>query len=422
MNARPRGRVSSFSGRGTSGGASRTRRWMTQVLFLTAASGFAVVPWPRMPAWVGPLVLACVALATQVVPFGVARDTARYMGGAIAFLLLAVPLAVALDETGFFAALATMADRGRHLRAGLWVLAAAVTIVFNLDAAVVLLTPLYVRIAVRRGDDPILYAFMPALLASLASSLLPVSNLTNLIAAERLHLSATAFVAHLAIPTLAAIVVGGWVFSVRGRSTEPRTTPGSASLTPADREALRIGLPVVVWLLVGFTIGERLGLAAWMAAAIALVWLCLSRRAAPWRSIPYGAAFLAIGLGVLATSASAHLPIARLLSVGGAPGERARIGAFALGANAVNTLPAVLLALPPLQAHPDRVWAVLLGVNIGPTLWITGALSTLLWQATMARLGHPVSARRYVRTAALVGGAALVAAAWVHVALVSLRA
>ena len=75
---------------------------------------------------------------------------------------------------------------GRHLRLGLWVLAAAVTVLINLDAAVVLLTPLYVRIAERHGEDPLALAFVPALMASLASTVLPVSKLTNLVVAGKL--------------------------------------------------------------------------------------------------------------------------------------------------------------------------------------------------------------------------------------------
>ena len=76
----------------------------------------------------------------------------------------------------------------------------------------------------------------------------------------------------------------------------------------------------------------------------------------------------------------------------------------------MNNLPAVLVALPGLGAHPDKVWAVLLGANIGPTLWVTGALSTLLWQSTMARLGHPVSNRRYAAMGVRIGLPALAAA------------
>jgi Na+/H+ antiporter NhaD/arsenite permease-like protein len=56
------------------------------------------------------------------------------------------------------------------------------------------------------------------------------------------------------------------------------------------------------------------------------------------------------------------------------------------------------------------VWAVLVGVNIGPTLWVTGALSTLLWQSTLSRLGHHVSAREYARHGVRAGLPALAAA------------
>jgi hypothetical protein len=53
------------------------------------------------------------------------------------------------------------------------------------------------------------------------------------------------------------------------------------------------------------------------------------------------------------------------------------------------------------------VWAVLLGVNIGPILWVTAGLSTLLWQATMDRLDLPVSNRRYAAVGVRVGLPAL---------------
>ena len=75
-------------------------------------------------------------------------------------------------------------------------MAAAVTVVFNLDAAVVLLTPLYIRIARRHGYSPEMLAFQPALLACLASNPLPVSNLTNLIAAEHFDLGVGEFLDH----------------------------------------------------------------------------------------------------------------------------------------------------------------------------------------------------------------------------------
>lgn len=394
-----------------------------QVALLIAGSVLAVVPWRRIPGWAGPAVLAIVAVLAHVIPLHDARTAGDDLAAAVLFLLLAVPLALLLDRSGFFSVLADKIDGGRHLMAGLWVLAALVTIVFNLDAAVVLLTPLYVRVAQRHGEDPVVLGFIPALQAALASSVLPVSNLTNLIATDRLHLGAGSFIAHLGLPSLASVAVGGVVFARiarRPRSLSPSPSPESqleaAADTPAHRgDALATGTIVVVWLLLGFVVGERLGVPAWVIAGVALTGLIIRQRVVPWRQIPLHAAVLALGLGVLATAAARHLPVERLLSIGGIPGELATIGAVAIGANAINNLPALLVTLPGLDAHHERVWAVLLGANLGPTLWVTGALSTLLWQATMRRLGHPISALRYARTAAAVGAPALAAATATHV-------
>ena len=114
---------------------------VARIAFLIAGSALAVVPWKRVPGWIGPAILAGVALVIRVVPIGAARTAAHNLANPIVFLLLAVPLAVLLDQFGFFASLAGLVGHTRHLAAGLWVLAALVTVVFNLDAAVVLLTP-----------------------------------------------------------------------------------------------------------------------------------------------------------------------------------------------------------------------------------------------------------------------------------------
>jgi len=174
----------------------------------------------------------------------------------------------------------------------------------------------------------------------------------------------------------------------------------------------------VAWLLIGFVVGEQIGIPEWIVVAVALAAMAVRQRHVPWRHVPYHAAVLAIGLGVLATAAARHLAVNRVIGISGIPGELATIGAAAVGANAINNLPALLVTLPAVEVHQERVWAVLLGVNLGPTLWVTGALSTLLWQATMRRLGHPISALRYARTAMRIGLPALVAATAVHVALV----
>ncbi len=386
---------------------------MIQVVALaTGVAGIAVAP-RRVPAWVVASVVAAVAVMTGIVPRSAFGEALANLGPPLGFLVLAVPLAVLLDDLGFFATVAALVDGGPRLRLALWVLAALVTVLFNLDAAVVLLTPLYVRIAVRHGDDPVLLAFLPALLASLASSVLPVSNLTNLVVARRLDLGTTDFLAHAA-PVALAATIAGWLVWSRLAGPAPTVRP---THDPAVPGSLAVGVPVVVWLLVGFTAGDQLGVPAWVVVGLALAALALVTRRVPWQHAPVGAAALALALGTLALGAAPALGLDRVLGVPGPGGEALTFGVAALGADLVNNLPALLVGLPALDLHPGRVWAVVLGVNLGPTLWATGALSTLLWQATMDRLDRPVSNRRYAAVGVRVGLPAMTVALLVHLAL-----
>ena len=187
---------------------------------------------------------------------------------------------------------------------------------------------------------------------------------------------------------------------------------------PVDRRALWTGAPVVVWLLVGFVVGEQIGVEPWMVAGSALLVLALVARRLPWRSLPLAPAALVLALGTLAVAAASDLPLDRVFAVDGRPGEAAVFATAALGSNVINNLPATVVALPSLVAHPARVWALVLGVNLGPLLWTTGALSTLLWQSTLTRLGHRVRARRYAAVGWRVGLPAMVTALVVRLAVV----
>jgi|GEM_PF-3811592 Na+/H+ antiporter NhaD and related arsenite permeases len=109
-----------------------------------------------------------------------------------------------------------MTGRNREIPVlGLWALAALTIVVLNLDTTVVLLTPLYLRIARRVRVDPIALVAIPLLLASLASSVLPVSNLTTLIVVDRFHLGVGEVVAHLGLASAAATAVGWWAYRRR---------------------------------------------------------------------------------------------------------------------------------------------------------------------------------------------------------------
>lgn len=338
-----------------------------------------------------------------------------------------MPLAALLDRLGFFAAAAARTSRSSASLLGLWVLAAVVTAVLNLDTTVVLLTPLYLRIADRRGDDAVVVAAMPLLLAGLASSALPVSNLTTLLVAERIDIGPAEVVAHLGLPTLAACTVGWFAFRRRHpwvATGSPTDGPGAAAdaadetdhetdheTEPVDaRRALRIGGAVVGALLLGFTVGGALGIPAWTVALAADVVLVALLRWVPWRNVPLAtaAAVAAVGLAVTAlVPADAVASILRSDAVGMGAGAA---GAATVLGNGINNLPATLIGIAATTTPTWGLWGWLLGVNAGATLLPIGALANILWLRIVRGQGHRVSVRRYVGLTAPVVLPALVAA------------
>ena len=259
---------------------------MMAVGLLGAAVAMLLFGHHRVPTWAAVALPVAIGLATGVIDLADAGDSVRALDASLAFLLVAVPLAVLLGRVGFFDAAAERVAAGHRLVPSLWVFAAVVTTVFNLDAAIVLLTPLYVRIARLHGLDPVRIAFQPVLLASLASSTFPVSNLTNLIVAERFEASTVDFLWRLGPASMLASWVG-WVAyrrlpsvvapPVEAHIADDELLPiGGAEAT----HAIRIGAPAVVVLLLGFVVGDSIGLPPWVVAAVvaaALVAVTASR-------------------------------------------------------------------------------------------------------------------------------------------------
>lgn len=384
---------------------------MLAVILLIAGIVTMFVHPLRIPLWAGPTLAAIVGLVTTAIDRHDATDALRLLRNPLLFLVFAVPLALLLDRIGVFAALASAVGasperQGARLALWLWILAAAVTIVFNLDAAVVLLTPLYIRIAQRHGIAAEALAFQPAILACLASNVLPVSNLTNLVVAEQFDLGVGDFVRHLALPTAVACAVGWFAY----RRAFHLGSDGSGVEEPVDAGALRRGLPIVGFVLVGFTVGDALGIPAFVIAAIAVCWAVASTREVPWRSVPYEAILVAASLAVLVAGAVEHLGIDRVLDADGIAGRARALGFGVVASNASNNLPAVLAGSSALHDR-GQVWALLVGVNMGPVLVLTGALSGLLWRDTARRLGVEVGARRYSAIGLRAGLPALLGAA-----------
>jgi arsenical pump membrane protein len=380
------------------------------VVLLVIAIAGALAPPARLPFGAVSLVAAVIAVVTGAVTVHTARGALDALAQPLAFLLLAVPLAALLDRLGVFDAAARTVS-GPRVAIGCWVLGAVGVAVLNLDAAVVLLTPLYIRLARRLALDPVAFAFQPALLACLASCVLPASNLTNLIAVQQRDVSARDFVSAMGPASIAAFGAGyaAWRIVFRNAALAPAT---DAAREPFERAPIYIGAAVIAMLLIGFLFGDTIGLAPWAVVAIVDAVLVLCTRYVPWRAAPVGAAVVAGSLAVLAAGVAARVDVGRLLAPGTSSAALARdTGVSAVLANAFNNLPAFLVLMPFVKTGPiDRMWAVLLGVNIGPLLLVTGTLSGLLWLTVARREGLRVGARDYFRVGVLAGMPAFVLA------------
>jgi arsenical pump membrane protein len=370
---------------------------------LVFAVGGALAHPRGVPACAAPLAAAFAVVATQMLTLSGARSAVRPLAGPLAFVVFAVPMATLLDQVGVFEELASLAARTPRVVGTCWIIAAAVVALLNLDAAVVLLTPLYARTARNVGLDPVMLVFQPVLLAMLASTVLPISNLTNLLAVSHFSLTSADFLAHGLLPSIVASTVGWFAY----RLVFPDRPSGVAVRAPVDRRALTIGGSAIACFLVLLVGGERVGLPAWVAAAVVVVGLLAITRSFPWRRVPAGTVLLAAALAVVAGGVAAELP--RALASAGDGGLRG-FGTGLIAANALNNLPAALLSFRHVE-HTTNLWPLLLGLNIGPLLLITGSLASLLWQASARAAGVPIGSASYSRVGALVGLPAMAAVA-----------
>jgi arsenical pump membrane protein len=291
--------------------------------------------------------------------------------------------------------------------------------VLSLDATVVLLTPVVFATAARleARARPHLYACTH--LANSASLLLPVSNLTNLLAFSASGLAFGRFAALMALPWLAVI---GTEYAVFRRFFAADLDAGAQPAAPGRTGVPVFTLAVVAVTLAGFVITSAVGVnPAWAALAGAAV---LAARALAQRrttvvklgraaDAPFLVFVLGLGIVVRAVTGNGLGGAARpLLPTGTSlPALLATAALAAVLANVINNLPAVLMLLPLAAASgPGAVLAVLLGVNIGPNLTYTGSLATLLWRRVLREHGSGPSLREFTMLGLLTVPAGLVIA------------
>jgi Na+/H+ antiporter NhaD/arsenite permease-like protein len=366
------------------------------------------------------LVVGAIAIATGLLPTAAAVELWDRVWPILLFVAAITIVSSLAAEAGVFDALAHIAARAGRGRAWLlWLLVTALaalsTIFLSLDTTAVLLTPIVIVIARRAGLNPLPFALTTVWLANTASLLLPISNLTNLLAQNRLgNPTPLGFAALTWAPALVSIVLpAAVIFVIYRRSlTGPYRQEDPSRI--ADPVAFRwsaVTLALLIPLLVS-------GLPVWLPASVAALVLIVvfARRRpgtlrislVPWQLMLFaGGLFLvieaahAVGLGDL---------LATVSGAGSHPADLLRLaGTGALSANIANNLPAYL-ALEPVADSPARVIALLIGVNVGPLITPWASLATLLWHERLRSVGVTISWGRYLALG-LIAAPVVVAAA-----------
>jgi arsenical pump membrane protein len=302
------------------------------------------------------------------------------------------------EDDGLFSAaghqLARTARSGLALFLGAAVVVGIVTAILNLDTAVVFLTPVLVYTARSRGEGDAALLYGCLLLANAGSLLLPGSNLTNLIVLGHLHISGGGFLAHTWLAWLAAVAVTAAVVVV----FERRSLRVSArELTSPERPVLGVGLAAVVSAAVLVLVLRSPAVPVAIVGFVGVALRAVGRKQhlAPTLDtlglpVLVGLFGVAVALGALGRAWSGPAMALSHLDVWAT--------AFVAAATSVlvNNLPAASLLAARVPHHP---FALLVGLDIGPNLFVTGSLAWILW----LRAARAAGARPSIAKAARLG-------------------
>ena len=309
-------------------------------------------------------------------------------------------------EAGLFSWLASASARlagGRVLVLWFLVVALAVlcTVFLSLDTTAVLLTPVVVIVARHAGLPPMPFALTTVWLANCASMLLPVSNLTNLLALHELGSPAPVQFAALVAPAaVVGVVVPVVAIGLRYRRQLVGRFEAPASEPVADRVLFGVAAVATGLLVPALVSGVEVWIPAAVAALVLVVTTAVRRRGVLRLGlVPWGTLLFAGGL-FLVVEAAHSLGLADLLGAVVGTGDQLPdllrlAGGSAVAANVANNLPAYL-ALEPVAGSPLRLVAVLVGVNIGCLVTPWASLATLLWHSRLSSMGVEVAWGRFV--------------------------
>jgi len=398
-------------------GAPQATIWVTWAIAAVATAGVILRPW-RLPeaTW-------AVLGATALVVFGLLPWRAAVAGvgnGLDVYLFLTgmMLLAELARQEGLFDWLASFAvnhARGspHRLFALVYAVGTAVTVFLSNDATAVVLTPAVYAATRAAGAAPLPYVFACAFIANAASFALPISNPANLVifGGRMPHLAA--WLAQFALPAIVAVVATYVMLRLTQAAALRRQKiareVARPSLSRGGRHTAYGIAATAVALVLASAFDLPLGLPTLICGGVTTAIVLVANREVPWpllRHISWSVLPLVAGLFVLVEGlARTGVTAALTRALAALVAQSATVAAWTTGlvtavaCNLMNNLPVGLIAGTVVASDhvPSTVTgAVLIGVDLGPNLSVTGSLATILWLVAMRREGYDVGAGRFL--------------------------
>jgi len=377
-----------------------------------ATLGVIARPW-NLPEYIWAVTGAVLLVAFDLLPWRAAIAAAGKGLDVYFFLVGMMLLAEVARQEGLFEWLAAQAVRqSRHSASRLFAIVYAVgtmvTIFLSNDATAVVLTPAVYAATRAAGVEPLPYLFICAFIANAASFVLPISNPANLVVFGNGMPTLLEWFRTFALPSVAAIVATFALLRFSQRKVLGGKITGDEAPVALMRGAALVALGIAataVVLLAASARGRDLGLPTFVCGAVVTAGALLLGRKSPWpvlRDISWSVLPLVAGLFILVegldrTGALPALAGFLKRAAAGSP-HAAAWGAgliTALASNLINNLPMGLIAATTTeaaQASHQITGAILIGVDLGPNLSVTGSLATILWLIALRREGEHVGA------------------------------
>jgi arsenical pump membrane protein len=391
---------------------------------IAALATFGVIarPW-NLPEFIWAAAGAALLVALNLLPWPEALAAAGKGTDVYFFLAGMMLLAEVARKEGLFDWLAAQAVRSskgsaRRLFLIVYLVGIVVTVLLSNDATAVVLTPAVYAATRAAKVEPLPYLFACAFIANAASFVLPISNPANLVVFGKAMPPLADWLRAFAAPSLAAILATYLALRFTQRRALEGDVAAIGAIAPLTRggKLTAIGiLATAIVLLTASALDRDLGLPTFIAGAGVTVLVLAIGRQSPWpvlSDISWSVLPLVAGLFILVEglNRTGVLPaLARMLKQASiaAPQLTAWIAGVvvAIASNLLNNLPMGLIAATTGQAAQVSrhvLGAILIGVDLGPNLSVTGSLATILWLIVLRREGEHVGAWQFLKLGLIV--------------------